>query len=191
MVINSLAGHFFEITDFVLVFLFEPSPPHNSQHIDGNQQHNEDNTYYHIQTHTDTCSHNQTQSNTYKSQTHHPFPAQLQVYFIPSGTRLAQLFCQDSCFLHDANIIAEQEMDRSPHTLTLRTRHTTLHIHTPHISHTIRITHHTFHTPHTQSSHTTLHAHITTTTHTNTHTLHTHTPHTHECLDTYTASNRP
>ena len=34
---------FFEITD--IVFFFEPSPPHNSQRIDGNQQHNEDNTY--------------------------------------------------------------------------------------------------------------------------------------------------
>ena len=26
-------------------FFFEPSPPHNCQRIDGNQQHNEDNTY--------------------------------------------------------------------------------------------------------------------------------------------------
>ena len=43
----------------------------------------------------------------------------MQAHFIPSGTRLGQL-CQDSCFLHDTNIIAKQGMDRSPRTLTLR-----------------------------------------------------------------------
>ena len=107
---------FFEITD--VDFSFEPSPPHNSQRIDGNQQHNEDNTYYHILSHTDTCSHNQTQPNTNKSQTHHPFPAQIQAHFIRSGTRLAQLH-QDSCFLHDANIIARQGMGQSTRTPTL------------------------------------------------------------------------
>ena len=36
----------------------------------------------HIPTHTDMYRHNQTQ-------TPHPFPAQIQAHFIPSGTRLA------------------------------------------------------------------------------------------------------
>ena len=41
---------------------FEPSSPHNSQRIDGNQQHNEDDTYYHIETQSQTQQ--QTQTNT-------------------------------------------------------------------------------------------------------------------------------
>ena len=52
-------------------------------------------------------------------QTHHPFPTQIHAHFIPSGTRFAQL-CQDSCFLHDTNLVAKQRMDRSSRTLTLR-----------------------------------------------------------------------
>ena len=116
---NSLAGFFFGVTDFVLV-LFEPSSPHNSQRIDGNQQHNEDNTYYHLRMHGHTTKHNQTQPNTnYHKLSQHPFPAQIQAHFIPSGTRLAQL-CQDSCFLHDANMFAKQGMSQSTGTLTLR-----------------------------------------------------------------------
>ena len=47
-------------------------------------------------THTNTTKLNHTQ-------THHPFPAQVQAHLIPSGTRLAQL-CQNSCFLHDAKV---------------------------------------------------------------------------------------
>ena len=62
------AGYFSVITDFILVF-FEPSSPHNSQRLDGNQQHNEDNTYYHMITHAHTTKHNQTQPNTNTSQT--------------------------------------------------------------------------------------------------------------------------
>ena len=60
MGINSLAGlfFFFEITDVVFFFFFEPSSPHNSQRIAGNQQHNEDNTYQHKLTHTNTTKHN-------------------------------------------------------------------------------------------------------------------------------------
>ena len=46
---------------------------------------------------------------------HHPFPSQIQAHFIPSGTRLAQ----DSCFLHDANIIARQGMGQNTRTPTL------------------------------------------------------------------------
>ena len=42
----------------------------------------------------------------------------MQAHFIPSGTRLAQVF-QDSCFLDDTNMFAKQGMDRSPRTLTL------------------------------------------------------------------------
>ena len=49
-------------------------------------------TCYDILPHTNTTKHHQT---------HHPFPAQIQAHFIPSGTRLAQLY-QDSCFVHDA-----------------------------------------------------------------------------------------
>ena len=115
MEINSLAGYFPVITD--VVFSFEPSPPHNSQRIDNNQQHNEDNTYYHILSHSNTCSHNQTPPNTTKHQ--HPFPAQIQAHFIPSGTRLASVF-QDSCFLHDANMFGQQGMGHDPRTPTLR-----------------------------------------------------------------------
>ena len=63
MEINSFAGYFPLITDVVLVF-FEPSSPHNSQRIDGNQQHNEDNTYYHIKPHAHTTKHKQTQTET-------------------------------------------------------------------------------------------------------------------------------
>ena len=94
---NSFGRHFFGITDFVF-FFFEPSPPHNSQRIDAN---------------TDVTN------NTTHRQTHHPFPAQRKANFIPSGTRLAQL-CQDSCFLHDANMFAKQGMDRSTRTCTQR-----------------------------------------------------------------------
>ena len=43
MEMNSLAEYFSVITD--VFFSSEPSPPHNSQRIDGNQQHNEDDTY--------------------------------------------------------------------------------------------------------------------------------------------------
>ena len=58
----------------------------------------------HIITHTTTYYHTPTQPNTTKHhQTQHPFPAQIQAHFIPSGTRLAQLY-QDSCFLHAANV---------------------------------------------------------------------------------------
>ena len=49
----------------------------------------------------------------------HPFPAQIQVHFIPSGTRFAQL-CQDSCVLHDANMFGQEGMDHGPRTLTLK-----------------------------------------------------------------------
>ena len=49
------------ITDVVLVS-FEPSSPHYSQRIDGNEQHNEDNTYYHILTHAHTTKNKQTQT---------------------------------------------------------------------------------------------------------------------------------
>ena len=73
MEINSLAGYFFGITDF-----FEPSPPHNCQRIDTNTDATNNTTKT---THTDTYKH---------KQTHHPFPAQIQTHFIPSGTRLAQ-----------------------------------------------------------------------------------------------------
>ena len=108
MEINSVAGYFPVITDVVLVFC-EPSSPHNSQRIDGNQQHNEENTYYHIKPHAHTTKHNQTQTNTNTNtnkhkqtqtqtqtntdtQTHHPFATQIHVHFIPSGTRLAHFF---------------------------------------------------------------------------------------------------
>ena len=69
--INFLQRNLSTITDIVLVF-FEPSSPHNSQRIDGNQQHNEDNTYCHIITHAHTTKHNQkqTQPNTNKHITH-------------------------------------------------------------------------------------------------------------------------
>ena len=43
---------------------FEPSSPHNSQRIDGNQKHNENNTYSHIPTHTNTYQHLTTRINT-------------------------------------------------------------------------------------------------------------------------------
>ena len=62
---KSLAGYLSVITDVVLVS-FEPLSPHNSQRIDGNQQHNEDNTYYHILTHAHTTKHHQTPPNTTK-----------------------------------------------------------------------------------------------------------------------------
>ena len=60
---KSLAGYLSVITDVVLVS-FEPLSPHNSQRIDGNQQHNEDNTNYHILTHAHTTKHHQTPPNT-------------------------------------------------------------------------------------------------------------------------------
>ena len=98
-------GIFSVITDVVLAFC-EPSSPHNSQRIDGNQQHNEDNTYCHMIIHAHTTKHNQTQTYHKHNQTQHPFPAQMQAHFIPSGTRLAQLY-QDSCFVHDRNMFAQ------------------------------------------------------------------------------------
>ena len=86
MGIDSLAGHFFQITD--VVFNFEPSPPHKRQLIDANTdatnkttKTTHTTTYYHLLPHTNTTKHHQTQ---------HPFPAQIQAHFIPSGTRLAQ-----------------------------------------------------------------------------------------------------
>ena len=107
-------GIFSVITDFVFsLFFFDPSPPHNSQRIDANtepttqrRQHipTRINTNYHIITHAHTTKHNQTQPNTNTSQTQHPFPAQIQAHFSPSGTRLAQLY-QDICFLHCANMV--------------------------------------------------------------------------------------
>ena len=42
----------------------------HSQRTDGNQQHNEDNTYYQKITHTTNCYHTLTQSNTTKHNTH-------------------------------------------------------------------------------------------------------------------------
>ena len=77
-------------------------PTHRRQHW-GNQQH--------ILTRPDITKHNQTQ-------THHTYPAQIQAHFTPSGTRLAQL-CQDSCFVHDANMFARQGMSQSTRTPTL------------------------------------------------------------------------
>ena len=63
---KSLTVYLSVIADVVLVY-FEPLSPHNSQRIDGNQQHNEDNTYYHILTHAHTTKHHhQTQPNTIK-----------------------------------------------------------------------------------------------------------------------------
>ena len=62
----------------------------------------------HILTRTHTTKHKKS-----------PFPAQMQAHVTPSGTRLAQL-CQDSCFLHDANMFAKQGMSQSTGTLTLR-----------------------------------------------------------------------
>ena len=89
-------------------FSSEPSPPHNSQRIDANTDATNNTTkttlFY-------TTKHNQTQ-------TPHPFPTQIHAHFIPSGTRLAQL-CQDSCFVHDANMFAKQGMSQSTGTLTL------------------------------------------------------------------------
>ena len=67
----------------------------------------------HILTHTNTYLHI-----LYTYFAHHPFPAQIQVHVIPSGTRFAQL-CHDSCFLHDANMFG-QGMGHGPRTLTLR-----------------------------------------------------------------------
>ena len=116
--INSFAGYFWNYR-FRFGHFFEPSSPHNSQRIDGNRQHNEDNTYYHIITHAHTTKHNQTQTHHKHHQTQHPFPAQMQAHFIPSGTRLAQKN-QDSCFLHDANMIAQRGMGHGPRTLALR-----------------------------------------------------------------------
>ena len=43
----------------------------------------------------------------------------MQAHFIPGGTRFAQL-CQDSCFLHDANMLGQQGMGHGPRTPTLR-----------------------------------------------------------------------
>ena len=43
------------------------------------------------------------------NQTQHSFPAQIHAHFIPSGTWLAQEYL-DSCFLHDANMFAQQGM---------------------------------------------------------------------------------
>ena len=56
---------------------------------------------------------------THTTQTHHPSPAQIQAHLIPSGTRLAQSY-QDSCFLHDANMLARQGMSQGTCTLALR-----------------------------------------------------------------------
>ena len=112
MEINSLAGNFFLNYRFRFWSFLNRHHHTAANASDGNQQHNEDNTYYHILTHAHTTKHKQTQ-------THHPFPAQMQAHFIPSGTRLAQL-CQDSCFLHDTNMFAKQGMSQSTGTLTLR-----------------------------------------------------------------------
>ena len=60
-----------------------------------------------------------TQPNINTSQTHHPFPAQIQAHFIPSGTRLEQLYQDSLFFLHDTNIIARQGMGQSTRTPTL------------------------------------------------------------------------
>ena len=106
---------------------FEPSPPHNSQRIDANTDATNNttktthtNTYYHILTHTNTNHHIPPHTNTIKHhQTQHSFPAHIQAYFIPSSTRLAQLY-QDSCFVHDTNMFAKQGMSQSTGTLTLR-----------------------------------------------------------------------
>ena len=68
MEINSLAGHFFEITDVVFSFL-ELSPPHNSQRI-GNQQH--------IPTRPNTTKHNQTQTHHTSQSTRTPTLSQVR-----------------------------------------------------------------------------------------------------------------
>ena len=64
MGLNSLAGHFFEITD--VVFSSEPSPPHNSQRIDANTDSTNNTMKTTLTTQTNITKHNQTQ-------THHPF----------------------------------------------------------------------------------------------------------------------
>ena len=116
-----LRGTFFCNYRFRFPFL-NRHPPHNSQRIDANTDATNNTTKTTLTTQCITYQHIPTHTNTYQraqTQTHHPSPAQIQAHFIPGGTRLAQL-CQDSCFLHDLNIIAKQGMDRSPRTLTLR-----------------------------------------------------------------------
>ena len=74
-------------------------------------------TTQHILPHTATYCHILPQTTTYYTtkhhQTQHPFSAKIQVHFIPSGTRLAQLH-QDSCFLHVANMFGQQGMGQGP-----------------------------------------------------------------------------
>ena len=94
MEINSLAGHFLKLQDFVLVFFFEPSPPHNSQRIDAN---------------TDATN-NTTHTNTNKHITHfqHRYrPTSLQV------ARGLHSYAKTVFFLHYVNMFAKQGMSNS------------------------------------------------------------------------------
>ena len=99
-----LAGYSFELTDFVF---FEPSPQHKRQRIDANTDATNNTTKT---TYTNTHCHTLTQTLTTKHHQHttkhtHSFPAQLY---------------QDSCFLHDANMLGQQGMGHSPRTMTLK-----------------------------------------------------------------------
>ena len=72
---------------------------------------------------TDTTRHDTTQNTrrrhiTFPLNTSPP-PAQIQAHFIPSDTRLAQEY-SDNCFLHDANMFAQQGMSQGKCSLALR-----------------------------------------------------------------------
>ena len=97
-----LAGYFSVITDVVFFLNRHHHTTANASTATNNTTKTTHTiTFYHILTHA------------------HPFPAQIQPHFIPSGTSLAQL-CQDSCFVHDANMFARQGMSQSTRTPTLR-----------------------------------------------------------------------
>ena len=84
---------------------------HNNQRIDANTEATNNTTKT---THTDTYQHMLTQPNTNTSPISNTHTGPLHSKWL----RLAQL-CQDSCFLHDTNIIVKQGMSQSTGPLTL------------------------------------------------------------------------
>ena len=118
MAINQQRGNLCTITDVVF---FEPSyfSPHNSQPIDANTDATNTTTTT-MTTHIITYQYIPTRTNTqYISFTHLSIfrsPAQIQVHFIRSGTRLAQKYL-NNCFLHGANMFIRQRMGQGTCTL--------------------------------------------------------------------------
>ena len=82
------------------------------------RHHNDDNTLHHISVHTNAQKHTQHRHITLPWD-NSPSPALKRAHLFRNGTRVAQEYLVN-CFLHDANVFAQQETGQNPCTLAHR-----------------------------------------------------------------------